>query len=110
MMIITQKCSTVTILRSFLSLVVLLLISQTDARAAYSYIEIMPPGCISTVARDINDTGDVAGTCNSTRKGFIFSDGIYKEIVPPGFVRSEAYGINNNNELVGRCSDSLGRI
>src|SRR6185312_14141694 len=70
---------------------------------------------VGTVARSINDLGQVVGSYDSGNQlnhsvhGFLFSDGVYTTIDVPDATMTVATGINNAGEIVGYYSPDAGQ-
>ena len=62
------------------------------------------PGASSSIALDINDSGQVAGwsyTGDGFTHGFIYNDGVIHDLETLGGDNSQAFGINNSGDAVG---------
>ena len=80
--------------------------------AADTFKTIDFPGASSTVARGINDFGEIVGqfSGSSGTQGFLLSVGTFTAIRPPGASFTNASGINNAGEIVGSFQDGSGRL
>lgn len=87
---------------------VLALMTLTQSALAQTYTAIDCPFSISTLARGINDRGDITGFCEDVNglHGFLLRNGVFKLIDVPGAVGTSAFGINNRGEVAGHYFDS----
>src|SRR5262245_40467664 len=74
-----------------------------------TYITLAPPlAVVSTIARGINDLGQIVGTyddANGTHS-FLYNAGVFTTIDAPGVnIHTFAHGINNNSQIVGTLND-----
>jgi probable HAF family extracellular repeat protein len=93
------------------SLAVFLAVTSRANAAAYTFSQIDVPGATLTIAKGINDAGQIVGLFdNSTgTHGFLDTGGNFTQIDVPGAGSTEAYGINSAGQIVGRFDDSTGR-
>ena len=64
-----------------------------------------------TIARDLNNTGDVVGEYQDdagAHHGFFMRNGVYARIDYPNASTTRAFGINNRRDIVGSYSDDAG--
>ncbi len=78
------------------------------------FTEVDYPGAVETVARGINDQGDIVGIyaleSDGADHGFLRDrDGNFKTIDFPGAEETKIAGINNRGDLVGTWVDEEGR-
>src|SRR5262245_52720355 len=90
-----------------ITLMVTLLASGPVLLLAQPYTTIDCPDSSSTLARGINDLGNIVGQCadaNGTH-AFLFRNGAFTIIDVPGAAATFANGINNRGDLVGWYQD-----
>jgi hypothetical protein len=81
-----------------------------------NFVELLPPGCKTAEAWDINDSGVVVGGCYteasetgwSNPRGFLYDKGVYTELCPPGWEGCWASFINKMGVVVGDGEDAAG--
>jgi len=89
-------------------------VTHSFQRSATGIITILPdaaPGALLTEALGVNNSGTIVGFYhdeNSSRHGFIFSNGIYTTYDKPGAARTLLMGINNQGKIVGFYRDING--
>ena len=72
--------------------------------SAYTFTQIDVPGATTTLARDINNAGQVVGyffVGVSTQHGFVDTGGSFTQIDVPAASNTEAIGINDPGQIVG---------
>jgi len=68
------------------------------------------PGATFTVARGINNSGQIVGTYSdaSGGHGFLYTAGVFTPLDVPGAAATEADGINTSGQIVGTYFDQSG--
>jgi probable HAF family extracellular repeat protein len=71
--------------------------------SALTFFLIQFPGATETVARGINDRGEVVGsfTDETGEHGFFLKNGVFARIAVPGAISTSAFGINRDGQIVG---------
>jgi probable HAF family extracellular repeat protein len=89
-------------------------VTHSFQRSATGIITKLPdaaPGALLTEALGMNNSGTIVGFYhdeNSSRHGFIFSNGMYTTYDKPGAARTLLMGINNQGKIVGFYRDING--
>ena len=83
------------------------------SHAAYGsrdYVDLHPPGWLSSKALCVNGRGDVAGygVTSQGERGFLWSAGRYTILIPPGASSSRATWVNNRGDVAGTAYDAEG--
>jgi uncharacterized membrane protein len=88
--------------------VLVLLMTLGQSALAQTYTAIDCPFSFSTLARGINDRGDIVGFCEDVNglHGFLLRNGVLKLIDVPGAAATRALGINNRGDVAGAYADS----
>jgi probable HAF family extracellular repeat protein len=74
---------------------------------------IQVPGSPITIARGINNTGQIVGSFADQEKpphGFLYSGGAFSTIDVPGAISTESSGINDTGQIVGFFQDGSQKI
>jgi probable HAF family extracellular repeat protein len=103
-------CST-RVLLSLCSVLGLLVPRDGAAQAAYTVTELGTLGGPTTVARDMNELGEVVGEsklADGRSHAFLYTGGQLKDLGTLGGRNSRAYGINDHGLIGGRAEDSTG--
>ena len=89
---------------------VLVLMTLGQAALAQTYTPIDCPLSEHTLARGINERGDIVGNCDDDdgRHGFLLRKGVFKIFDVPDSSLTDASGINNRGDVVGQYLDSAG--
>jgi uncharacterized membrane protein len=66
------------------------------------YTTLSVSGAVGTIARGINDSGEVVGSYGAY--GYVYSNGNYLALSVPGAAETIAYGINDLGQIVGGSS------
>ena len=78
----------------------------------YNFVTLDVSGGTNTVARGINNSGDVVGfyslAGHSGHHGFLYLDGSFATIDVPGATGTQAVAINDRGEIVGTFTDAHG--
>src|SRR5512139_2810456 len=74
------------------------------------YVDLHPPGWLSSKAVCVNDGGEVAGsgTTPDGGRGFLWSAGRFTTLLPPGAVSSTVSWINGSGAVAGTAYDATG--
>ena len=83
------------------------------SHAAYGsrdYLDLHPPGWISSKAVCVNGRGDVAGygVTSQGERGFLWSAGHYTILLPPGASSARANWVNGRGDVAGTAYDAEG--
>jgi probable HAF family extracellular repeat protein len=81
------------------------------AKKSYRFLSIDVPGAGFTVARGINDEGQISGVFSDAAgvdHGFLWSNDAFTPIDPPGSTGTSGGGINARADIVGDYSDQAG--
>src|SRR5882724_7101728 len=100
------------LLSAVLSLSLLLSTVATTYAASYTFTPIDVPGAQNTVARGINDGGQIVGQFDNATgtHGFLKDGDTYTPVDVPGATGTIAYGINAVGQIVGRFTDATGHF
>jgi probable HAF family extracellular repeat protein len=90
--------------------------NKTGVNNAFSYskgkfVNISPPGSVSTQAQGINDKGQIVGTYLDTggnQHGFLRTSGKYTTLDVPGDTASDAWAINNKGLITIFAANTSG--
>src|SRR5215469_4636572 len=104
-----------------LVVLVFVFVSVSISHAQLSYVRISVPGAVSTEARGINNTGEIAGfyktvACtdleilvpNCATKGFKYVNKTYIKLMVPHSKSTAILGVNDLGDLVGIYTASNG--
>jgi probable HAF family extracellular repeat protein len=103
-------------LSKILSLIVILVVETGLASAeSFDFTSFADPlHLTNTLARDINDTGQIVGDYESFQAvfttGFMYQNGTFTTINFPGANYTVATGINNAGEVVGYYADGFTKV
>ncbi|GAB4366069.1 MAG: hypothetical protein Kow00128_09140 [Deltaproteobacteria bacterium] len=88
---------------AFLAVSLFLLLPSSSRAESFAYQDLHPAGWISSVARCVNDAGEVVGygLTPQGERGFAWSGGIFLEILPPGADSARAAWVNGMGEIAG---------
>jgi uncharacterized membrane protein len=100
---------------------ILLLTFSSSAFAQFSYAPLNVPGAVATVARGINNNGEIVGFYRTTScqdytlvvpscptKGFKYVNGSYIKLMVPNSTSTAILGVNDLGDLVGFYTKSDG--
>jgi hypothetical protein len=81
-----------------------------DSRSGGEFTPIVFPGSTTTIARDINNLGQIGGyyTDATGTHGFLSNGSAFMSIDVPGAQTTRVLGLNDVGQIVGTYTDSLG--
>ena len=81
-----------------------------DSRSGGEFTPIVFPGSTTTIARDINNLGQIGGyyTDATGTHGFLSNGSAFISIDVPGAQTTRVLGLNDVGQIVGTYTDSLG--
>jgi probable HAF family extracellular repeat protein len=77
---------------------------------ARTYLDLHPPGWLSSKAVSVNDGGEVAGfgVTPEGERGFLWSAGRFTTLLPPGAVSCTVSWMNGSGDVAGTAFDAAG--